>query len=111
MPLTPVEVLITVAMMVLGTMITRFLPFLCFPEKKKVPKYITYLGKTLPYAVMGFLVIYCLKGVSIVNKPYGMPELSALIFIFAIHLWKRNTFLSIFGGTIIYMLLSRLVFV
>lgn len=98
-------------MMAIGTMITRFLPFICFPDNKKIPKSIEYLGKTLPFAVMGFLVVYCLKEVSVTTRPFGIPEFISIVSILALHLWKKNTFISIFVGTAVYMILLRLVFV
>ena len=94
---------------VLGTMVTRFLPFLIFPEGKTPPAYIQYLGKVLPYAVIGLLVIYCLKDVP-ASSTYGLPEAIAILFIMVLHKWKKNTLLSIGGGTILYMILVQMVF-
>lgn len=101
---------ITIIMMILGTQITRFLPFTLFPDKRETPKYIIYLGKVLPYAIMGFLIIYCLKDVSLTTKPFGIPEFIAIASVALLHLWKRNIFLSISIGTAIYMLLIQFVF-
>lgn len=100
--------LIVVAVLV--TMATRFLPFLIFSENRKTPPIITYLGKVLPCAIMGMLVVYCLKGVSVLAWPYGLPEIISCVVVAALHIWKRSSLLSIGGGTICYMLLVQLVF-
>lgn len=89
----------------------RFFPFFAFPEGRKCPKIITYIGSVLPYAIMGMLVIYCFKGASVFAYPYGIPELIATAYVALIHLWKRNTMISIFTGVILYMVLVQLVFV
>ena len=93
----------------LGTMVTRFLPFLIFPEGKEPQEFIQYLGKVLPYAVIGLLVIYCLKDVP-GSGTYGIPEFLAIVFIVLLHRWKKNILLSIGGGTVFYMLLVQFVF-
>jgi len=108
--LTPVQIIIIILAVALGTMITRFTPFLLFPESKEPPKMVTYLGNVLPAAMMGLLVMYCLKGVSVKAAPHGLPELIAIIAIVILHKWKNNVLISIGGGTIIYMLLVQLVF-
>ena len=95
---------------VLVTMATRFIPFLIFCEKRKTPPIIEYLGKVLPCAIMGMLVVYCLKGVSFRSSPYGLPELIACAVTAALHVWKRSSLLSIGGGTVCYMLLVQLIF-
>lgn len=102
--------LIIIAMVTVGTLLTRFLPFLLFPDNRKTPKYILYLGKVLPFAVIGLLIVYCLKSVSVLSAPYGIPETIAIGCIVLIHLWKENTLLSIGGGTILYMVLVQSVF-
>ena len=102
--------IITIAMVVLGTMITRFLPFLVFPSGKPTPKCIQYLGKVLPAAVFGLLIIYCLKNVSIFTGSHAIPELLSIAVVVVLHLWKRQMLLSIAGGTICYMLLVQFVF-
>ena len=102
--------LITIGMVVLGTMITRFLPFLLFPAGKPTPKYVRYLGKFLPAAVFGLLVVYCLRNVNPLVGSHGLPELIAIAVVVALHLWKKQMLLSIAGGTICYMLLVQLVF-
>lgn len=93
----------------LGTMVTRFLPFLIFPEGKEPPEFIQYLGKVLHYAVIGLLVIYCLKDVP-GSGTYGIPEFLAIAFIVLLHRWKKSILLSIGGGTVFYMLLVQFVF-
>lgn len=93
----------------LGTMVTRFLSFLIFPEGKEPPEFIQYLGKVLPYAVIGLLVIYCLKDVP-GSGTYGIPEFLAIAFIVLLHRWKKSILLSIGGGTVFYMLLVQFVF-
>ena len=99
-----------VVVAVLVTMATRFLPFLIFGEKRKTPPIIEYLGTVLPCAIMGMLVIYCLKDVSFLKSPFGLPELISCVVVAALHVWKRNSLLSIGGGTVCYMLLVQLVF-
>ena len=98
------------ALVVLGTMMTRFLPFLLFPADKPTPKYVQYLGKVLPAAVFGLLVIYCLKDVNIFTGSHGIPELIAIGVVVLLPLWKKQMLLSIAGGTICSMLLVQLVF-
>ncbi len=104
------EQIITIAVIVLGTMLTRFLPFFIFPAGKPTPKYIRYLGKVLPAAVFGLLVVYCLKNVSIFTGSHGLPELIAITVVVVLHLWKRQMLLSIAGGTVCYMLLVQMFF-
>ena len=99
-----------VVIITLVTMATRFLPFLLFQDQKKTPPVITYLGHVLPFAIMGMLVVYCLKDVSFLRPPFGMPELIGCATVAALHVWKRNTLLSIGAGTVCYMLLIRFIF-
>ncbi len=94
----------------LVTMATRFLPFLIFGNDRKTPDIIVYLGKVLPYAIMGMLVVYCMKDVSFLTAPYGIPELLGCAAVALLHIWKRNTLLSIGVGTVFYMVLVQLVF-
>ena len=108
--MTFTQQIITIAMVVLGTMITRYLPFIIFPAGKPTPKYVKYLGKVLPPAVFGMLIIYCLKNVSIFTGSHGIPELIAIAVVVGLHAWKRQMLISIAGGTIVYMLLVQLVF-
>jgi branched-subunit amino acid transport protein AzlD len=100
----------TIGLCVLGTMMTRFLPFLIFSEKRPTPPFVQYIGKYLPSAVFGMLVVYCLKDVSFVSGTHGIPELIAIAVIVVLHKWKRQMLLSIAGGTACYMLLLNFVF-
>ena len=100
---------VLVGVMAIVTMALRFLPFLVF--RKKTPPYITYLGKVLPSAIIGMLVIYCLKDVDITVVPFGLPELLAVGCVVAVQIWKRNSIVSILAGTAIYMALIRFFFV
>lgn len=108
--MTLIQEIVTVTMVVLATMLTRFLPFVVFPEGKPTPKYIRYLGKVLPAAVFGLLIVYSLKNVSLLSGNHGIPELISIALVVALHLWKRQMLLSIAGGTVCYMLLVQLVF-
>lgn len=110
MTMTLTEQIITIAICALGTMATRFLPFLLFSEKRKTPAYVQYLGRVLPAAVFGMLVIYCLKNVSFLAGTHGLPELIAIAATVALHLSWGNMLVSIAGGTVVYMLLVQLVF-
>ena len=105
------HVLLQILVMAAVTAALRFLPFWIFRDGARRPAVITYLGAVLPYAVMGMLVVYCLKNVSLMTAPHGIPEAIALLAVAALHLWRRNTLLSIFGGTAVYMLLVQVVFV
>ena len=109
MTMTLTEQIITIAICALGTMATRFLPFLLFSEKRKTPAYVQYLGRVLPAAVFGMLVVYCLKNVSFLSGNHGLPELLAIAVTTGLHLWKRQMLLSVAGGTICYMLLLQFV--
>jgi branched-subunit amino acid transport protein AzlD len=102
--------IITIAMVVLGTMFTRFLPFVVFPPGKTTPDYVKYLGKVLPSAVIGLLVIYCFKDVSLLSERHGIPELIGVAVVVLLHFWKKKMLLSIAGGTIVYMSLVQMVF-
>lgn len=108
--MTLTQQIITILMVILGTMLTRFLPFLIFSEGKPTPKYILYLGKVLPGAVFGLLVVYCLKNASLFTGSHALPELIAIAAVAALHLWKRQMLLSIACGTILYMVLVQAVF-
>lgn len=94
----------------LGTIITRALPFLIFPENKKLPKFVKYLSDVLPYTIIGMLVVYCLKDVSFIKSPFGLPEIISIGAIILIHLWKKNTILSIGTGLGLYIILINWVF-
>ena len=102
--------LILIVVMTLVTMATRFLPFLIFGEKKETPPLITYLGQVLPFAIMGMLVVYCLKDVAFLSAPFGTPEILGCAIVAVLHLWKRNSLLSIGVGTVCYMLMVQFVF-
>ena len=108
--MTLAQKIIIIGMAVLGTAMTRFLPFLVFPVDKPVPKYIQYLGRVLPSAVFGLLVIYCLRDVNILSGSHGIPELISIAAVAGLHLWKRQMLLSIAGGTVCYMMLVQMVF-
>ena len=102
--------ILLIVVAVLVTAATRFIPFLIFSEKRRTPPVIEYLGRVLPCAIMGMLVVYCLKDISFVKNPYGIPELIACVVVAALHIWKRNSLLSIGGGTVCYMLLVQFIF-
>lgn len=104
------EQFFTILVIVLGTMLTRFLPFLLFPAGKPTPKLVQKLGRILPAAVFGLLIVYCLKNVSFLSGSHGLPELISIALVTALHLWKRQTLLSIAAGTVCYMLLIQFVF-
>ncbi|WP_459481645.1 branched-chain amino acid transporter permease [Clostridium saccharoperbutylacetonicum] len=102
--------IVMIIVVILGTMITRFLPFLIFSSDRPTPKYVQYLGRMLPSAALGMLVIYCLKDVSLLSGNHAIPELISIIVVILLHLWKRQMLISIAGGTIVYMLLVQLMF-
>lgn len=108
--MTLTEQIITIGMVVLGTLITRFAPFIIFPAQKQAPEFILYLGRVLPSAVFGMLIIYCLKDVSVFSGFHAVPELISIAVVVCLHLWKRQMLLSIAGGTVCYMMLLRFVF-
>lgn len=104
--MTRFQSIITILAIVSGTILTRFLPFILFPEGKTPPKYISYLGTVLPYAVIGFLVVYSLKD-AVFSQFHGIPELLSILLIFLLHKWRKNTLLSIGAGTAFYMYLVQ----
>lgn len=108
--MTLTQQIIIIGMVIVGTVLTRFLPFLVFPTEKPTPKYIQYLGTGLPSAVFGLLVVYCLKDVSIFAGDHGIPEMLSVAVVIGLHIWKRQMLLSIAGGTLCYMLLVQMVF-
>ena len=108
--MTVSQQLITIFICAFATVLTRFLPFLIFSSRRKLPAFVQYLGKALPAALFGMLVVYCLKGVDILSGSHGLPELLAILLVAGLHLWKRQMLLSIAGGTVFYMLLLQLVF-
>lgn len=105
MPLTPLQTLLMILAVAAGTLLTRFLPFWLFPENRKIPPVVGYLGTVLPPAMMGLLVVYCLKDVQFATAPFALPETLSIVVIVLVHTWKRNVLLSIAGGTAVYMLL------
>lgn len=110
MRLTDLQALAIVLLVAAGTQFTRWLPFVLFPERKEPPKVVTYLGNVLPAAMMGLLVVYCLRGVDLAGGAHGIPEAISIAIVVALHLWKRNVLLSIAAGTVVYMLLVQTVF-
>ncbi|MCI8268616.1 MAG: branched-chain amino acid transporter AzlD [Lachnospiraceae bacterium] len=104
--MTRFQSIVTILAVVSGTILTRFLPFILFPEGKTPPKYISYLGTVLPYAVIGFLVVYSLKD-AVFSQFHGIPELLSILLIFLLHKWRKNTLLSIGAGTAFYMYLVQ----
>lgn len=109
--MTLTQQIITIALCALGTMVTRYLPFIVFSSKKPTPLFVQYLGRALPSAIFAMLVVYCLKDVSVLRGTHGLPELLAIVVTIALHRWKRQMLLSIAGGTVFYMMLVQMVFV
>jgi len=105
------QALIMILIMAAITFSIRALPFLLFPGNKKTPSYILYLGKVLPFSIIGMLLIYCLKNVSLTAAPFGFPEFISITAVALVHLWKRNILLSIGGGTLLYMFLVQVIFI
>lgn len=110
MPLSAGMSLAIIVVVACTTFFTRVFPFLLFPKGKKIPEIVQYLGRVLTPAVIGMLVVYCLKNTHILIKPHGVPEFIATLTVVILHLWKRNIFLSIGAGTILYMFLIQAVF-
>lgn len=102
--------ILIIAVAAIVTAATRFAPFLIFGDSRKIPSLVAYLGKVLPYAVMGMLVVYCLKDVNFLAAPFGLPEILSCAVVAILHIWKRNSLLSIGLGTVCYMLLVQFVF-
>ena len=102
-----------IILLVMGaaTCATRIIPVLIFGRSEKVPEFILYLGKVIPYTAMGLLIVYCLRNVSVFSGTYGVPELIAMAVVVASYLWKRNTIVSVVIGTAVYMVLLQMVFV
>ena len=107
--MTVTQSAITIIVIALATMLTRFFPFLIYPEGKRPPSFITYLGSVLPYAVIGLLIVYCLKD-ALFTSYHGLPELISIAFITVLHKLKKNTLLSVGLGTILYMFLVQNLF-
>lgn len=110
MYLTPLQVLGVILAVAAGTQLTRWLPFWLFPESKEPPRVVMDLGRLLPAAMMGLLVVYCLKDVAWLAPPHGAPELLAIAAVVLLYRWRGNVLLSIAGGTALYMLLVQVVF-
>ena len=105
------QMLIIIAIVALGTLLTRALPFWLFPAHKTTPTYVLYLGRVLPFAAIGMLVVFCFRHLNLANSPHGLPELLAVLLVSGIYLWRRNSLLAIGGGTAFYMFLVQVVFV
>lgn len=106
--ITNTQAIILIAVMAVITALLRIAPFIIFGSGAKTPAYILYLGRVLPFAIIGMLVVYCLKNVSLTTPPFGIPEALACAFVALLHIWKRSTLISIFGGVASYMILLRL---
>ncbi|MEA4900793.1 branched-chain amino acid transporter permease [Desulfitobacterium sp.] len=111
MLLTVQQSIIIILTISVGTFLTRSLPFILFPANRETPKFVLYLGEVLPFACISLLIVYCLKNVSLLSAPHGLPEAIAITAIVLVHLWKNNVLLSIGGGTLLYMLLVQFIFV
>lgn len=111
MQLTTLEVLVVLFALVFGTLLTRLLAFVLFPENRRQPQVISFLSLTIPAAMMGLLVVFCLKSTTVLSYPYGLPELISVALIVALHLWRHNVLLSIAVGTVMYMFLVQVVFI
>lgn len=107
--MTSQQQIITIVILAVITFMTRALPFLIFPAGKPTPKYIQYLGKALPLAVFGMLVVYCLKDVRWLDGSHGIPEILGIAAVVLMHLWRRQLFLSMAVGTAVYMILIRVI--
>ncbi len=107
--MTTAQALITIGIVALATLLLRALPFLAFPADRPLPKYVAYLGDALPYAIIGMLVVYCLKDVSPAVSPYGAPEALGVLAVAGLYLWRKNTLLAIAAGTAVYMLFVQLI--
>lgn len=110
MPISVEQSLLIIIVVAITTFSTRVIPFLCFPKGKEIPKAVQYLGKVLTPAVIGMLVVYCLKNTSVLAKPHGIPELVCVLIVAGLHIWKRNNLLSIGVGTVLYMVFIQCVF-
>ena len=110
MTMTPVQSWIFFGAIALCTLLTRALPFLLFPAGRKTPDYVLYLGRVLPYPIIGMLVVYCLKDVNFLTAPFGLPEILGVGLTALLHIWKKNTLLSVGAGTLFYMILVQVVF-
>ena len=109
MPLNAGTSFLIILVVAVTTFATRVVPFLIFPKGKKIPKVVEYLGKVLTPAVIGMLVVYCLKDTAVLTAPHGIPEALAVLTVAVLHIWKRNNLLSIGAGTVLYMILIQVV--
>lgn len=110
MPISVGQSLLIMLVVSLTIFSTRAIPFLIFHNDEKIPDAVRYLGRVLPPAVIGMLMIYCLKGISILDSPFGIPELLSVVVVAVLHIWKRNNLISIGVGTVLYMFLIQCVF-
>ena len=108
--LSPAGAVAAIAVMAVVTFLTRFLPFLLFDRGESPPKLVLYLGRVLPPAIIAMLIVYCLRGVSFSTPGGWIPQLLCAAVVVVLHLWKHNNLLSIFGGTVLYMVLVQAVF-
>ena len=102
--------LIIIVIMGLVTLAARIVPMLIFGRDEKVPDYIMYLGRTVPYTAMGLLIVYCLRDISFASAPHALPEIIAMAVVIGSYLWKRNSILSVVVGTALYMFWVQVVF-
>lgn len=109
--MTVMQIGITIGVVIAGTMLTRFLPYICFPQRKETPTYIVYLGKFLAPAIFGFLVVYCLRNVEFTGGTFGIPEIAGIAVTAISYRWRQNMMLSMALGTALYMFLVQAVFV
>ena len=108
--MTAVQMGLTIAVCTAATMLTRFLPLWCLSKDQQPPEVVRYLGRVLPAAIFGMLIVYCLKSVTPFAGSRGIPEAIALLVTVGLHKWKHETLLSVAGGTLCYVLLVQLVF-
>ena len=109
--MTLMEQIITIVICIVCVQFTRLLPFWIFPANRPIPEYVRYLGKVLPAAMFGMLVVYCYKNVDVLSGYHGLPDFIAGALVLGLHFWKKNMFLSISAGTIFYMFLVQKVFI
>lgn len=103
------QLFITIASIALTTYFIRFIPFFIFSSKRGVPPFVKYLGDSLPFAIFGILIVYCLKDTSFISGTYGIPEMIAILVTIVIHLWKKQTLLTLTVATVLYMVMVQLV--
>lgn len=109
--MTTWQAIVTVAIFALGTFATRALPFVLFPPQRPTPRYVVYLGRVLPFAITGMLIVYCLKDISLAAPPYALPEAIAVAVVAGVYLLSKNSLIAIATGTVLYMVLVQVVFV